>query len=76
MAKRGNGKTNSEKEKMKKLFFTFLDAIILLSFGLSVYFTLIQDYIRTILFMVLGTLFLMFFIVRGILRVHMKKFYF
>ncbi|MEK6827054.1 MAG: hypothetical protein AABX99_01050 [Nanoarchaeota archaeon] len=74
MVKRGNGKTYSDKEKMKKLFFTFLDAIILLSFGLSVYFTLIQDYMRTILFMVFGTLFLMFFIVRGILRVHFKKF--
>jgi len=74
MVKRGKGKTYSEKEKMKKLFFTFLDAIILLSFSLAVYFTLIQDYMRTILFLVLGTLFLMFFIVRGILRVNLKKF--
>jgi Ca2+/Na+ antiporter len=56
------------KEKANKLFLTFLDSIILLSFGLSVYFTLIQDYMRTILFLVLGTLLLMFFIVRGIIK--------
>ncbi len=76
MVKRGSEKIILEKKKLKGLFFTLLDAIILLSFGLSVYFTLVQDYMRTILFMVLGTLFLMFFIVRGILRVHMKKFNF
>ena len=74
MVKRGSEKIILEKKKLKGLFFTFLDAIILLSFSFAVYFTLIQDYMRTILFLVLGTLFLMFFIVRGILRVHMKKF--
>jgi hypothetical protein len=63
-----------DKKSAMKLFFTFLDIVILLSFSLSVYFTLIQDYMRTILCMVIGTLFLMFFIVRGILRVNLKKF--
>jgi len=63
-----------DKKSAMKLFFTFLDTVILLSFSLSVYFTLIQDYMRTILCMVIGTLFLMFFIVRGILRVNLKKF--
>jgi hypothetical protein len=67
-------KRGMTKEKAKKLFFTFLDAVILLCFGLSVYFTLVRDYTRTILFMSMGTLFLMFFIVRGILRVHKKDF--
>jgi hypothetical protein len=57
-----------DKKKAKKLFFTFLDSVILLSFGLAIYFTLMQDYVRTILFLVLGTLLLMFFIVRGILK--------
>jgi len=65
-------KTKIEKSKAKKLFFAFLDAVILLSFSLAVYFTLIQDYMRTILCMSLGTLFLMFFIVRGILKAHRK----
>jgi uncharacterized membrane protein HdeD (DUF308 family) len=65
MVKRGRA---MNQEKANKLFLTFLDSIILLSFGLSVYFTLIQDYMRTILFLVLGTLLLMFFIVRGIIK--------
>ena len=72
--KKRESKNKAEKRKAKKLFFTFLDAIILLSFSLAVYFTLIQDYMRTILCMSLGTLFLMFFIVRGILKVHSKEY--
>jgi len=65
MAKMGEEKS---LKRMKKLFFTFLDAIILLSFGLSVYFTYLLDYTRTILFLAIGCLLLMFFIVRGILK--------
>jgi len=65
MAKRGK---RNDEDRIKKLFFTFLDSIILLSFGLSIYFTYIQDYIRTILFLAIGCLLLMFFIVRGILK--------
>ena len=57
-----------EISKTKKLFFTFLDAIILLCFALAVYFTLVEDYTRTILFLVIGTLLLMFFIVRGVAK--------
>jgi Ca2+/Na+ antiporter len=67
-------KSKNEKKKTKKLFFAFLDAITLLSFSLAVYFTLIQDYMRTILCMSLGTLLLMFFIVMGILKVHSKEY--
>jgi hypothetical protein len=55
-------------KRTKKLLFTFLDAVILLSFSLAVYFTYFQDYTRTILFLSLGCLLLMFFIVRGILE--------
>jgi len=55
-------------DKTKKLFYTFLDAIILICFALAVYFTLIEDYERTILFLVIGTLLLMFFIVRGVAK--------
>ena len=55
-------------KKMKKLFFTFLDSVILISFSLSVYFTYFQDYTRTILFLLIGCSLLMFFIVRGILK--------
>jgi len=74
--KRDANETKVEKKKTKRLFLTLLDSVILLSFSLSVYFTLIQDYIRTILFMSIGTLFLIFFIVRGILKVHKKGYKF
>jgi hypothetical protein len=56
------------EKRMKKLFFAFLDSVILLSFSLSVYSTYFQDYTRTILFLSIGCLLLMFFIVRGILK--------
>ena len=68
MVKRGK----MDNKTATKLFFTFLDAFILFSFGLSVYFTFVQDYTRTILFMVIGTLGLLFFIVRGLLKAHKK----
>jgi len=55
-------------KKTKKLFYTFLDTIILICFALAVYFTLVEDYERTILFLVIGTLLLMFFIVRGVAK--------
>ncbi len=59
-----------EERKVRKLFFTFLDSIVLISFSFSVYFTYIKDYTRTILFLCLGCLVLLFFIVRGLLKHH------
>ncbi len=73
MAGKKEGKA-TRREKLKKLFFTFMDSIILLSFALSVYFTLIQDYVRTILSMAIGVLLLMFFIIRGVLKTTRIKF--
>jgi len=80
MAKRGGKRSiwkfNKERDlkRVKKLFFTLLDSIILLSFSLSIYFTYFQDYIRTILFLCLGFLLLMFFIVRGIIKASRNEF--
>jgi hypothetical protein len=59
-----------EERKIRKLFFTFLDSIVLISFSFSVYFTYMKDYTRTILFLCLGCLLLLFFIVRGLLKHH------
>jgi hypothetical protein len=61
------------ERRIKRIFFTFLDALILISFILAIYFTYYQDYTRTILFLVLGILLLMFFIVRGALRKEKHK---
>ena len=74
MKKRKEKNNFEEKENMKRLFFTLLDSVILLSFGLSLYFILIGDFIKTILFLAVGTLLLMFFIVRGILSTTKIKF--
>jgi len=57
-----------ESKKAKRTFFIFLDLVILVAFSLSIYFTLIMDYTKTILFLVIGTLLLSFFIIRGIMR--------
>ena len=56
------------ERRIKRIFFTLLDTLILIAFILAIYFTYIQDYVRTILFLSLGILLLMFFIVRGIIR--------
>lgn len=65
-------KEKYEEKRIKRVFFTLLDALILISFVFAIYFTYYQDYVRTILFLVLGILFLMFFIVRGLIRKHKK----
>jgi len=81
MAKRGGSKNiwkfNKKRDlkRVKKLFFAFLDSVILLSFSLSVYFTYLQDYTRTILFMSIGFLLLIFFIVRGIFKASKSEFF-
>lgn len=61
-------KEEYESKKAKRIFFIFLDIVILFAFSLAIYFTLIMDYVKTILFLVIGTLLLSFFIIRGILR--------
>jgi len=81
MDKRGGRKSiwrfNKKRDlkRIKKLFFTFLDSIVLLSFALSVYFTYFGDYTKTILFLSIGFLLLMFFIVRGIIKSAKSSFF-
>lgn len=71
MAKAELTSLNKEKEygaRTKRIFFTVLDGIILISFVLSLYSIYTKDYTNTILFLALGTLLLLFFTIRGILR--------
>jgi len=81
MAKRAVRKKDHKKEisvlkqkdefksrNAKRIFFIFLDIIILVSFALAIYFTLIMDYTRVILFLVLGSLLLLFFIMRKLVK--------
>jgi hypothetical protein len=52
----------------KRIFFIFLDVVILVAFSLSIYFTLIMDYTRVILFLVMGSLLLLYFIIRKLVK--------
>lgn len=76
MAKRGGKSKRSiwkfyperDLPRIKKLFFTLLDALTLISFTAAIFYTLKEDYTKTILFMSIGSLLLLFFIVRGIIK--------
>ncbi len=52
----------------KRIFFIFLDVVILIAFSLSIYFTLVMDYTRVILFLILGSMLLLYFIIRKLVR--------
>jgi hypothetical protein len=60
------------ERRVKRVFFTFLDALILISFIFAIYFTYVQDYTRTILFLSVGIMLLMFFILRSALKKRKK----
>jgi energy-converting hydrogenase Eha subunit F len=53
-----------KSNRIKRVFYIFLDIIILVSFSLALYFTCTQDYTKTILYLIMGTLLLIFFIVK------------
>jgi len=50
--------------RAKRIFYIFLDIILLASFSLSLYSTYLQDYMRTVLFLAIGSLLLIFFILK------------
>jgi len=52
----------------KRIFFIFLDVVILVAFSLAIYFTLIMDYTKVILFLVMGSMLLLFFIIRKLVK--------
>ena len=55
------------RERRRKLF-NVLDFIIILALGLSMYSIWIKEYLNTILFLIVGTIPLVYFIVRRILK--------
>jgi len=57
-----------ENRKRRRIFFTLLDFVIIIAFGLTIYSVYISNYINAILFLVIGGLPLVYFIVRRILR--------
>ena len=57
-----------EGKKRRRMFFSFLDIIIIVSFGAAIYSAYIRDYQNAIWFMAIGFLPLVYFIVRRILK--------
>jgi hypothetical protein len=60
-------------KKVKRTFYIFLDVILLASFSLALYSTYVKDYTRTILFLAMGTLLLIFFIIKKAFKAIAKK---
>jgi hypothetical protein len=75
-SKAGNKDNCPEEEefshRVKRIFYIFLDIIILVSFSMALYFICLQDYTRTILSLTMGTLLLLFFIVKRAFKKRMK----
>ena len=55
-------------KNIKRVFFVILDIISIASFILALYFTYTENYTKTILFLSMGTVILLYFIVRGVLK--------
>lgn len=62
-----------ENRKRRRILFTFLDFVMIVSFGLAIYFVYVGDYIKVILFLVIASLPLLYFIVRRILKNKKKR---
>lgn len=65
-------KQEYESKKAKRAFFIILDVITLSAFVLSLYYTYFREYTQTIIFLSIGTLILMYFLIRGALRKNEK----
>jgi len=66
--RRVSQKGEENYRKIKRVFFVLMDIITISAFALALYYTYFEDYTKTILFLVIGTLILMYFIVRGVIR--------
>lgn len=66
MVMKHEGRT--KKENSRRRFFTALDFIIIASFGLAIYSIWIKEYVNMILFAAVGTIPLIYFIIRRILK--------
>jgi len=62
------GQERYESKKRRRAFFTLLDSIIIVAFGFAIYSIYVGNYLNAILFMVVGFLPLLYFIIRRILR--------
>ena len=61
-----------EDKKRRRSLFTLLDVIIIISYGLAIYSTYTKNYTNFVLFLLIGTIPLFYFILRRILK-HKNK---
>jgi hypothetical protein len=66
-------KEGYENRKRRRTLFTLLDLIMIVSFGLSIYFGYVGDYTKVILFLIIASIPLVYFIVRRILKNKKKR---
>jgi len=62
-----------EDRKRRRVLFTFLDIIIVVAFALAIYSVYKSNYTNAILFLIIGTVPLIYFIVRRVLKDKKKK---
>lgn len=71
-AKQKSKEKARDRERRRKLF-TALDFVIIIAFGLSMYSIFIKEYINAILFLIVGSAPLGYFIIRRILKSKVKR---
>jgi hypothetical protein len=64
---------DKKSREIKRVFYIFLDIITLMSFSLSLYSICVKDYTKTILYLAIGTLLLIFFIIKKAFKTISKK---
>ncbi len=62
-----------EDRKRRRKLFTMIDILIVVSFILAIYSVYISNYLNAILFLVIGTIPLAYFIIRRILKNKQRK---
>lgn len=62
-----------DAERRRRMLFNFLDVVIVAAFGLALYSVYFSNYINAILFLLIGSAPLSYFIVRRILRNKHRK---
>jgi len=63
-----NAEQKLEERRRRRMWFTFLDIIIIVAFALAIYSIYAKQYINMVLFVIIGAIPLVYFIVRRVLK--------
>ena len=59
---------SERRENRRRLFFTILDLIVIISFALAIYSVYNMEYLKGLMFVIIGSLPLAYFIIRRVLK--------